>query len=382
MGSSMHDYDQIVSSIYDCAANPELWPEALGKVSNAVGGAYALLGFVDTSELRFGKPPFVLRRNSTWDEEWLLKLESMLSNMPDGGGLRDNGVDVAWSQLTQMSEADFQNTDFFKYWVQPQNLRDTINTPYLHRTNMTGMLSVPSFNTREPYGDSEMRLIERLTPHVRRAILINDLTDKGKQALLLYRQVLDKLSVAVFVIGLGRRIITMNASAEKLLSAGILLTQFGGCLQALRVAGEIAALDEAVDRATKGDLAVGISGIGVPLIGSEGERAAAYVLPLAGDDIRGSLGQGHCAVFIARPGEQHPMAMEILRTMFDMTVAEARVALLLSKGDGPQEIADALGVSVHTVRSHLKHAYAKAGVADQTGLVAMIAAIMPPLKDM
>ena len=36
----------LVGSIYDCAANPELWPTMLGQIARSVGSAYALVGFV------------------------------------------------------------------------------------------------------------------------------------------------------------------------------------------------------------------------------------------------------------------------------------------------------------------------------------------------
>jgi DNA-binding CsgD family transcriptional regulator len=377
----MLDYDKTIGSIYDCAANPELWPDALSSIRDAVGGAYALVGFVDRSELVYGKPPFTVRRNSTWDESWLLKLEAILNTLPYGGGMYDTGVDVAWTQLTRMDETEFHTSEFYKFWVQPQGLRDTINTPYLHRANMTGMLSVPSYNTREPYGESDTRLIEKLTPHVRRAMMINDLTDKGKLAMTLYRQVLDALSVAVFVVGLGRRLVFTNASGDAMLSNGNALNLSQGTLQAKRIAGHPSALDDAIDGALKGDVAIGISGIGVPLIGNNGERLAAYVLPIAGKDVRGAMGLGHCAVFVASRREQQPMAMEILRTMFDLTVMETRVALLLAQGQGPQAIADGLKLSVNTVRSHLKHAYAKTETADQTSLSALIHSVLPPISE-
>jgi DNA-binding CsgD family transcriptional regulator len=374
-----HDYETLVGSIYDCAANPELWPDALGQVRDAVGGAYALIGFIDTSELIYGRPPFVVRRNSAWDEEWLVKLEQILSSLPGGGGLFDTGVDTSWTQLSRFSEAEFQMSDFYKHWVQPQGLRDTINTPYLQRSTMVGMLSIPCYNTREPYGDAEVALIERITPHVRRAVMINDMTDKGKLATTLYRQVLDVLTVAVFVVGLGRRLVFTNASGDSMLSNGGVFSLSHGSLQAKRVAGLPSALDDAIDRALKGDVAIGISGIGVPLIDDSGERLAAYVLPIAGKDVRGAMGQGHCAVFIARRGEQQPMAIEILRTMFDLTAAEARIATLIAKGDGPQAIAESLGITVNTVRSHLQHAYAKTGTPDQTGLGGLVNGLMPPV---
>ena len=181
------------------------------------------------------------------------------------------------------------------------------------------------------------------------------------------------------MVGLGRRVAFANAAGEVMLSDGNHLVQSGGVLQARRVAGDVSALDEAIDRASKGDVAIGISGIGVPLIGKDGDRVAAYVLPIAGKDLRAEMGQGHCAVFIARRGEQQPLAIEILRTMFDLTISEARIATLIAKGDGPQAIAESLGISVNTVRSHLQHAYAKTGSSDQTALSALVNGLMPPV---
>ncbi len=374
----MVDYDQLVGSIYDCAANPELWPEALGHVRDAVGGAYALIGHFDKSELALGRPPVFYRRNSAWDEDSLIQLETLINSMPDGGGMFE-GLDAAWTQLSRLPEAVFQTTEFYKGWVQPQGLRDTINVPYLHRANMTGMLSIPSYASREPYGDVEVQLIERVTPHIRRAMLINDMADKGKMATQLYRQVLDSLSVGVFVVGLGRRVIFTNAAGDGLLSEGRLLKLANGMLQANRVEGLSSALDEAIDRALKGDMAIGITGIGVPLIGNDGSRAAAYVLPSAGHDVRGECGSGNCMVFVARRGEQQPVAIEVLRTLFNLTAAEARVAALLAQGNNPQNISTALDISVNTVRTHLKHIFAKTQTHDQTALSGLVNGLLPPL---
>ena len=377
----MFDYERIVGSIYDCAANPELWPDTLGQVRDSVGGAYALAAFVDMTELALGKPTSFKRVNSTWDEDWLRKLEILSDKLPNGGGVAGAEIDRSWTQLTRATEAEFQTTEFYNVWAKPQGLRDVVNTPYLLRSTMIGMLSVPCFATREPYTTSECELIERITPHVRRAMLINDMTDKGNLALALYRKVLDQLSVAVFVLGLGRRIVFTNASGDDMLSDGNHVRSVAGVLTAQRIIGAPSALDEAIDRAAAGDTAIGISGIGVPLVGANGERSAAYVLPIAGKDVRGDMGKGHCAVFISQRGEQQPMAIEILRTVFDLTVMEAKVCALIAKGEGPAMIAESLAISVNTVRSHLARAFAKTNTTDQTSLGALVNKLMPPIVE-
>ena len=373
------NFDTLVGSIYDCAANPELWPETLGQISQSVNAAYALVGFISKDATRPGGVANWVRRNSAWDEEWLLKLEKIMHLISNGGGFH-TPVDTAWTQLSVMPEDEFHKTEFYNIWVKPQGLRDTINVPYLQRPDRVGMWNLPCYDTREPYSAEEMRLCESLSPHIRRAMLINDITDQGRLALTLYKQVLDTLSAAVFIVGLGQKLEFTNATGDKMLSQGEFLRLNGGMLQSRREIGQSTQLESAIERALKGDVAIGITGIGVPLLGYDGDRIAAYVLPLAGKDVRGSMGQGHCAVFVARRGEQQPMAMEILRTLFDLTVAEARVALLIAKGDGPQTIAEAHGISVNTVRSHLKHCFAKTGTADQTGLSGCVNTLLPPIK--
>lgn len=377
----MLDYDKLISSIYDCAANPELWPDTLSLIRDSVDGAYALVGFIDMTEASNNQQPFVKRHNSDWDEDWLLKLERAVMSIPGGGGLQNTGVDEAWTQLSQTPEAEFQKSDFYRDLIEPMNLRDTINTTYLRRPTMTGMLSIPCYKSRPPYSETETQFTQTLTPHIRRAMMINDMVDKGKMATTLYRQVLDRLSVAVFIVGPGRRLIFTNASGEEMLRDDKVLSLSNRNLQAKRTVGAETAFDDALDRALKGDSAVGLTGIGVPLASVTGERAAAYVLPIAGNDIRGAIGQGHCAVFVSRRGEQQPMAIEILRTLFDLTVTEARVTTLLAAGDKPQVIATALDVSINTIRSHLKHAYAKTDTADQTALSALVHSLLPPVTE-
>jgi DNA-binding CsgD family transcriptional regulator len=138
-------------------------------------------------------------------------------------------------------------------------------------------------------------------------------------------------------------------------------------------------LGEAIDRASKGDKALGIAGIGVPLLGVDGERAAAFVLPIGVSDMRMMVGKGHAAVFIGKRQEQQPLAIEILRTLFNLSQAEARIVMLSANGDAPTAIAQALGISIATVRSHLSNAFAKTGTKDRSRLVALVNQLLPPV---
>ena len=57
---------------------------------------------------------------------------------------------------------------------------------------------------------------------------------------------------------------------------------------------------------------------------------------------------------------------------FDLTLAQARLALFLAEGGTIGEYAEATGVKISTVRTHLKSIFAKTGVNRQTELAILL----------
>lgn len=374
----MDKYEQLVGEIYDCAANPELWSDTLSRIRDHIGAAFVVVSSVDLSTLAHGKTPHSVYRLSPWDVEWLEKLDHMLHLVPNIDYFANQDIDTYHIQSEQTDEIEFQKTLFYQEWVKPQKLRDNLGITYVRRPKLNGTIAAPSPDSRPLYSVEDGQFFNRLSPHIRRSMMINEIVDRGKLALALYRSVLDTLSVAVFVVGIGRRVAFCNAAAEQLLEDGKLVAKSAGALAARR---NSSALDEAMDRAAQGHAGIGVYGIGVPLADADGNRAAAYVLPIGGNDLRGDLGQGYAAIFIAKRDEQQPMVIEILRTVFDLTPAEARISTLIAKGNNPIAIAEALGLSVNTVRSHLARCYSKTGAVDQVALAASVNALTPPLAE-
>ncbi len=369
-----------IGRIYDCAADPDLWPSLLTGLRDELNAAYVMVSLADYSEIHSRGYVFANRRTSPWDQTWLDRLEPYLRQIPGTAMLYTGNLDTAWREFEQMEEALQLQTPFYQEWALPQGLRDCINLKCFDRPGkMMGVVSAPSYATRADYTPAESHLIEALSPHVRRALAINDIIDKGKLAQALYRSILDKLATAVIVTGAGGRILFANAAGDALLSDGTLVASRGGTLaQPAHQPGT--GLEEALARAAASDDALGIHGIGVPLRSVGGQRAAAYVLPISGKGARRELGQGHAVTFIATRAEQQPVTVEILRTVHNLTPAQAKAAALVAEGKGPAEISMALGVSVATVRSHLAQAFAKTGCADQTSLAAAVHALMPPVS--
>lgn len=377
----MGEFEAILGDVYDCAVNPDLWPQTLERIRATLGFAYVMTGFADLSMSLSEGITIQKMRSTSWDVNWFYKVQRYLPSAPGFEEFLRSGVDLPWVQLEHVDEAEIEKTEFYEEWVRPQGLHDCMNVLYYDREVLVGNMTCTTFKGAPLIGKREKDFVARLSPHIRRAVSINSMVDRSNLALTLYRKVLDALSVAVLIVDGGGRLVYANALADALLSKGDLLAFHNGHVRARRTDGMPDHLSTAIAKAAHGAGSLGISGIGVPLIRADGERASAYVLPLDGNDLRGEMSRGHAAIFIAQRKEQQPMAVEILRTIFGLTPSEAKVAYAMARGEAPGAVAAVQGTTVNAVRYHLKNAYAKVGVNDKTALAARVMALIPPIAD-
>jgi DNA-binding CsgD family transcriptional regulator len=72
--------------------------------------------------------------------------------------------------------------------------------------------------------------------------------------------------------------------------------------------------------------------------------------------------------------------VELVQSLFDLTPAEARVARQLAAGQTVEAIATDSGVSVTTVRTHVRGVLEKTGCHRQGEVVALLSGIAPPRR--
>jgi len=103
----------------------------------------------------------------------------------------------------------------------------------------------------------------------------------------------------------------------------------------------------------------------------------AHVVP-----IRGSARDifFRCAAMLMLTPVTRPEAppAELIRSLFDLTPAEARVARGLAAGQTVTDIAAESGTSMNTVRSHVKVVLTKVGYNRQSDVVALLNGLRPP----
>jgi len=110
---------------------------------------------------------------------------------------------------------------------------------------------------------------------------------------------------------------------------------------------------------------------------NEDSAMIAHVVP-----IRGSARDmfSSCAAMLMLTPVTRPEApsVELIRSLFDLTPAEARVARGLAAGQTVKDIAAESGTSANTVRSHVKVVLTKTGYTRQADVVALLNGLRPP----
>ena len=85
-------------------------------------------------------------------------------------------------------------------------------------------------------------------------------------------------------------------------------------------------------------------------------------------------------VFVRDPERQPEAPVDVLRRLWSLTPAEAKVGHELVIGHNIDEIAQMLGLANDTVRKHVKQILSKTGTRRQSELVALIVSALMPVQ--
>lgn len=370
---------QAISKIYDCAVDPSEWENTLNFIRDEMNFAFVSVQFIAFPENYPESPPETQMFRTEWDAAWFDALQPLIPGIPHIDKMFNADIDVPMNQLQLMDEDAFQASEFFEAWVQPQGLRDTLNTNLLKRDNLNAVLSAPTRQGRDMLSDVERGIMRELAPHLRRALLIGDMLDQNKAQIQLLRSTLDHLVIGVLMVEETGRIVYTNAAGEDVLSHGKAL---GAIQNKLHVPSQVhrAGFMTAVARACSGnDLDLQNWGNGIALPQPDGPPVVAYILPLGRSERRQSLGPGMASIFLTTDGLAQPPSIEVVAAVTGLTTAEANVALQIASGNSPQEISEQTGTSIHTVRKHLSNAFEKTGHRNQASLSGAIGRLKVPV---
>ncbi len=133
--------------------------------------------------------------------------------------------------------------------------------------------------------------------------------------------------------------------------------------------------------AERGNAALGIKGVALPLTAHDGERYVAHVLPLTSGARRGAgiTYTAVAAVFVRKAALETPSRPEVIGRTFKLTPMELRVLIAVVEVGGVPDVANALGVAETTIKTHVSRLFEKTGARRQADLIKLVAGFSTPL---
>jgi DNA-binding CsgD family transcriptional regulator len=348
-----------IDRIYEASVAPELWPAVLDDVAamtDSRGGllfsARKVLHWTASDAVRAVFADYV---SDGWFQRCSRRLCLMAADEPAFFTEQD-----FWSE--DQIAADPIYRDFFR----PRGLGWSAGTGLRTPSGDQIVFSVERTFERGPMERDHVERLNALRPHLARSALIS--ARLGLQRAEGATEILTTLRMPAVLLDEKGGVVEANDQAHELTAVDI------------AASGRLALADRAAaERLHQALVALGTpsasSSVSLPLRDEAGAAAGVlHLIPIrrTAHDI---FGRAYGLAVITPVGSGQGPSADLMRSLFDLTRSEARVASGLAAGRTLEEIAADGGVSITTVRTQLRRVLEKTGCARQAEVAALLAGL-------
>jgi PAS domain-containing protein len=362
---NLNDYDKVVSHIYEAALVPAQWDIALTSMIDLFAPREWHVAFVVWERLQ----PATGRLIGSTGVHPLAR-DAYVQNFAGRQEWSVRGHDMPLGRVIYSDELidpqDFRQTNFYKHFLGPWGY-DLAIIGMLDRHGSDHMgIVCPG-----PRGVDASKLKEAvrlLTPHIQRAARISRRIGEADMRIATASEMLDSSPYCVISLGPDLQMLMANKSGQSLLDQGEGLSLRKGHLK----------IDDPATAKRLADMAAGRGkdrSITFTAMGKHGREIVMTALCVSREQGGQFANQATGSALILVGGQRIDISdhvIESLQNAFHLTAAEARLACFLVKGSGVHGYAEDKGVSIEAGKYLLKGIYAKTGLSNQTGLVALL----------
>lgn len=370
----------LIGQIYDCALDPDRWPDAMCAICGELNLRTGVISLIDMVR---GEP--VLASATGFSPQWLQKLpefsdglvglwggEQVVRNLP----LEEPAI---LSQVNPSGVSEDSEDSFHIGFNRPQGFVDAIAVGLTRDDTMLGTIG---FNRHEDFGligPREAEVMRLLLPHLQRAIAISRVLETRRIETHAIKAVLNSLSVPVFVVGSGLQLRFVNAAGETLSAQRGVVGIQGACVRFDNVHAQRKLLSS-MQAFPHGMTNRSDEPFGTAFRDREERPWIAHLLPLGGmaaKNIQAPDDQIFALLLSGPSPADSNASLEALALLYDLTVAETRVFRMLCAGVPASRIADELKAAPSTIKTHILRIYEKTGLHRQSDLVALAGSLAP-----
>jgi len=360
-----YSVDRIIDDLYAGTLDASAWDRALIGLADSIGSSGALLFAVNpTTETILRDEIHRLDAGAVqaYRQYWITQ------DIRLGAGMLFPVGEPMFERKLELQE-DWERTAIFNDFLISQD------TPYLLATwlhkgpDKVVALSFQATRHRGAFDESDAQCIKRLVPHVRRALDIRDRLETQQIRANTLSSAIEGLQFGLFVLDNKGRILDTSGLAQELLRReSVIRREKDHTLWLREPAGS-----QLRDLVRKSESSKGNSGgvFNVPRCDGR-QNLSVLVAPMPAVPATWTGADPRWLVFVFDPERRAEPAAAIISRDLGISEREAEIAALLAIGCDLSRISQRLGISIHTVRSHLKHIFGKTGIQSQSDLIRRI----------
>jgi DNA-binding CsgD family transcriptional regulator/PAS domain-containing protein len=372
--SELEQFSTVVEKIYDAALDQDLWPTALQSIADLVGADAAGIHFADMEQISMGPrnyhtigfPESFNQKIWEYANVWAVQSGMPFWNAGDVHHLPDI-----------LPHEELISGKFYKEVISKEDQDDYIGMVAVREGSCLVPMTLATKKATGSFQPRGLKFVKLLSSHICRSAKISFALELKTLQNNILETTLNTIGSGIYLVQRNGRIVFMNESAEKQLARGIGLAILNNRIipkDQSAAAQFAAAMSDTVDEISPQAISIALP--------DESGGMLATIMPL-NKGIRHSLTGGDnpavYAIFVQNPMAPPPNPGEGFAKLYGLTQAESRTLMALSMGQGPQDAAEVLGVSITTIRSHLQHIFTKTSTSGQSDLMQLMMRSAAPI---
>ncbi|EOT7836633.1 helix-turn-helix transcriptional regulator [Pseudomonas aeruginosa] len=289
----------------------------------------------------------------------------------------DPFVDLPTGKVATLDEfvcrEEWLNSEFYRNFLEPVGVFHILGADIGASDGARCRIRVSRGLESPGFTEQDKAMLAYFLPHLERSVSLHTQINRIETERNLYAGAVDQFAVGTIILDENGKILQTNQVANRLLKEKDGLKISADSLQ-VGTPRDCQEFRRLVKQALQSQQAAEPSVVEAMRVQRPSGRTDLGIIVRSVPLSEWNEGK-HCpsvVIFVSDPEQESSAPQEIVKALFDLTPAEAHLAMLLANGLTLDEASEEQGISRNTARAHLRSTFSKTGVTRQTMLVRLI----------
>ena len=290
--------------------------------------------------------------------------------------IRDPLINLPLKEVVTLDEhtprAQLLNSDYYRMFLEPFGIYYIAGIDWQYEKNSRISVRFTREKSQGEFTEDEKAFLRLLIPHLEQSVALGLQLRQLDSERQIYADSISKRSIGIFTLDRHGNILQSNTTAESYLKEADGFHQSQKKIKLNNSALNETFhqyLQQTLESIRKHERAT-INALAVP----RDSGKAAYQLmikPMPVEAHNESDITPYITLLIQDPEKNLEISVRTLMNLYQLTMSEATIAILLAEGHTTDEVATELDIKKNTVRAHLRSMFVKMGVTQQSMLVTL-----------